>query len=219
MKHTLLSLFLLIFIIACDGPEGPEGPAGATGGNGNNGANGLVALTDEAAGDNCSTGGVKITSGTDANGNGTLDAGEVTQTKYVCNGAGGSGPKELRFTLGVFSAGNDPVYNQLYEGFDIKNFEAYDSIVLVVKDVQVKPSGGGDPVDGENAIFEIVDMSNDNAVVTGSLMTVQTGDMFISPNFAAALPEGNFNLGFSVKTENEDFSVLYKPTLVLIDRD
>jgi hypothetical protein len=80
------------------GTQGPQGIQGAAGTNGTNGTNGtdgkntLAKTTTEAAGANCTTGGVKIEYGLDANNNGTLDAGEInaTLTKYVCNGAVGA---------------------------------------------------------------------------------------------------------------------------------
>jgi alpha-tubulin suppressor-like RCC1 family protein len=46
----------------------------------------LVATATEGPGANCIYGGKKITSGLDANGNGTLDTAEVQATSYVCNG-------------------------------------------------------------------------------------------------------------------------------------
>jgi hypothetical protein len=81
------------------GPSGASGPAGTNGANGTNGTNGLntlVKTSPEAAGTNCTTGGVKIEYGLDANSNGVLDATEInsTLTKYVCNGAvGATGPQ------------------------------------------------------------------------------------------------------------------------------
>ncbi|MBL9013832.1 MAG: hypothetical protein JNL83_06640 [Myxococcales bacterium] len=51
---------------------------------GEDGVSYLTDLNDEAAGANCPSGGVKITTGPDDNGNGSLDADEVAQTKYVC---------------------------------------------------------------------------------------------------------------------------------------
>ncbi|HYV45316.1 MAG TPA: phage tail protein [Myxococcaceae bacterium] len=72
------------------GPEGPPGQQGATGAAGAAGAagqNALVAVAAEAAGANCSGGGISVRSGIDSNGNGTLDAAEVTNTSYVCNGS------------------------------------------------------------------------------------------------------------------------------------
>jgi hypothetical protein len=55
-----------------------------------NGRNALVKTTAEAAGANCAAGGTRIDAGQDVNGNGVLDAGEITATRYVCNGAAGS---------------------------------------------------------------------------------------------------------------------------------
>lgn len=78
------------------GPQGAQGPQGVAGTNGTNGQNTLVKTTTEAAGVNCTTGGIKIEFGLDANGNGILDAGEINAilTKYVCNGAtGATGPQ------------------------------------------------------------------------------------------------------------------------------
>lgn len=57
---------------------------------GGNGHDALVATATEPAGANCPNGGVAITVGEDKNGNGVLDPGEVTQTRYVCNGADGT---------------------------------------------------------------------------------------------------------------------------------
>jgi len=85
----------------CNGATGATGPTGATGATGVTGATGatgasgkntLVRTTTEAAGTNCSTGGVKLEYGVDANNNNVLDAGEVNTalTKYVCNGATGA---------------------------------------------------------------------------------------------------------------------------------
>lgn len=62
---------------------------GATGATGASGRNSLVDVLTEAAGANCATGGKRINSGVDTNGNGTLDSGEVTASSYVCNGASG----------------------------------------------------------------------------------------------------------------------------------
>jgi hypothetical protein len=69
--------------IGLTGPQGEQGPAGA---NGTNGLNSLIRTTAEPAGTNCTNGGTKIETGMDANGNGVLDAEEVDQTEYVCNG-------------------------------------------------------------------------------------------------------------------------------------
>ena len=79
------------------GPNGQDGPAGPTGPEGPAGADGEVAIktlintSDEAAGDNCTNGGVKIEVGEDTNADGILDASEIddTLTRFVCNGEDG----------------------------------------------------------------------------------------------------------------------------------
>ncbi len=75
------------------GPQGPSGTNGTNGANGTNGTNGtngasgvnsLVRQDNEPAGANCPAGGVRIQSGLDLNGDGILEASEVTETSYVC---------------------------------------------------------------------------------------------------------------------------------------
>jgi hypothetical protein len=84
MKHcSLVILSSTLFVISCskDGSNGVDGTNGKTA---------LTKTTKEAAGANCKYGGTKFQTGIDANNNGTLDDSEVTvtETKYVCDGAG-----------------------------------------------------------------------------------------------------------------------------------
>lgn len=67
---------------ACNGANGAEGAAGVQT---------LVTTTDEPAGANCTSGGLRVDSGPDTDGSGSLDAGEVTATEYVCDGIGPDG--------------------------------------------------------------------------------------------------------------------------------
>ena len=60
------------------------------GGNGADGLNTLVSVVAEPGGANCANGGSRMTSGLDANRNDVLDAGEITTTTRVCNGASGN---------------------------------------------------------------------------------------------------------------------------------
>ncbi len=77
-----------------DGDDGSDGKNGQDGKAGAAGSNALVVITDEAAGSNCTAGGKKIASGTDANNNGTLDEAEIIKTEYICNGTNGSNGNE-----------------------------------------------------------------------------------------------------------------------------
>ena len=93
------------------GPAGPTGPSGPQGEQGPAGADGEVAIktlintSDEAAGDNCVSGGVKIEVGEDANADGVLNTDEVDNslTRYVCNGENGQDGQNG--TSGVGSSG------------------------------------------------------------------------------------------------------------------
>ena len=80
-SRLLLAVLLLgaTSFVACTGDQGAAGDAGASA---------LSTTTVEPAGANCSEGGIKVQVGIDTNGNGALDASEVTGTSYVCNGSG-----------------------------------------------------------------------------------------------------------------------------------
>ncbi|MEM6925945.1 MAG: hypothetical protein AAF602_03365 [Myxococcota bacterium] len=54
--------------------------------DGADGARSLLTITEEPEGVNCNLGGIRVDSGIDDNGNGSLDAGEITDTTYVCDG-------------------------------------------------------------------------------------------------------------------------------------
>ncbi|MEQ6165586.1 MULTISPECIES: hypothetical protein [unclassified Ekhidna] len=85
IKQAFLLSFLLIAFSCSEEPvEGTDGV------DGTDGFNALVIVDDEASGENCSTGGVKISVGQDANENGTLETDEVTSVSFVCNGSAGT---------------------------------------------------------------------------------------------------------------------------------
>ena len=66
----------------------------------------LIATAAEAAGANCATGGTRVQSGGDTNGNNTLDGGEVLATAYVCHGAQGpAGPQGPQGATGPAGGG------------------------------------------------------------------------------------------------------------------
>jgi len=76
-----------------DGQNGIDGAHGTHGENGSNGSSGLTTLattTLEPEGDNCQSGGVKISVGIDINGNGVLEEVEKLETSYICNGLNGN---------------------------------------------------------------------------------------------------------------------------------
>ncbi len=70
-----------------DGDDGAEGQDGAPGADG---SNALVDIDEEPAGENCPAGGYRIATGLDLDQSGALEASEVDDTYYVCNGATGA---------------------------------------------------------------------------------------------------------------------------------
>lgn len=84
-------VFFSFCALLCSCKKGTTGKRGEDGTDGTNGKNSLIDFVPEPVGDNCANGGYKVLSGIDQNGNGTLDAGEVQVTKYLCNGTNGSG--------------------------------------------------------------------------------------------------------------------------------
>src|SRR5690349_17705435 len=90
----------LCAIVACS-----DGPTGADGQDGQDGTDALVVTTPEPAGGNCTNGGTKVDVGVDDNGDGALDASEVTSTSYVCNGGTGSGGHDSLVVTTPESAG------------------------------------------------------------------------------------------------------------------
>lgn len=68
--------------VLCDGTPGATGASGSTGPAGRDS---LIAFAVEAPGAPCAYGGQRVLSGLDLDGNGLLDAGEVTSTVYLCS--------------------------------------------------------------------------------------------------------------------------------------
>lgn len=93
------------------GIQGDKGDKGDIGTNGTNGQNSLVKTTAEAAGINCTSGGVKLEYGLDLDENNTLDASEINGalTKYICNGIEGQGGVTRAGTnVSITGAGTTP---------------------------------------------------------------------------------------------------------------
>jgi hypothetical protein len=89
----------------CNGAVGNTGAAGAAG---TNGLNTLANSTTVGNGfGGCATGGIKIETGVDLNNDNILQANEITQTQYVCNGAtGNTGAPGVAGTNGLNTLAN-----------------------------------------------------------------------------------------------------------------
>lgn len=117
------------------GPMGLQGPAGAAGAPGATGATGpagpagspgpaVVTLNAaEAAGANCTHGGIRLQFGADIDGDLVLDPGEINPalTKYLCNGAPGAACWDLNANLACDLATED---KELDGDCDIRDCQA-----------------------------------------------------------------------------------------------
>ena len=154
-----LSLSLILGGVACTGDQGEQGPPG---GDGADGQNSLATTSAEPAGANCATGGIKIQVGVDADGDGTLDASEVTSTSYVCNGnTGAGGHSSLVRTSEELAGTNCPFGGVKIEtGLDVN-----DDGTLAAEEVDtaatsyvcnIAPAGAISPSTGINAVVKSV---------------------------------------------------------------
>ncbi|MFB6341928.1 hypothetical protein ACE1ET_09400 [Saccharicrinis sp. FJH62] len=73
----LLSLVIFIILLGCNK-------------SGLDGSNSLIDFKREPIGENCSSGGYKVSSGIDLNGNNILDDDEILTVEYICNGDDGT---------------------------------------------------------------------------------------------------------------------------------
>lgn len=86
------------------GQPGEPGAKGAAGPAGNHGLSALVLTSAEGSGSNCASGGTKVSSGLDSDGNGILDTAEVSNVSYVCNGQAGTNAGATALDAGVVLA-------------------------------------------------------------------------------------------------------------------
>jgi hypothetical protein len=73
-----------------DDSEIRSGQEVCNGADGSAGSTALVAIVDEPSGTNCAGGGKKISVGMDSDGDGALDADEITSHDYICDGEDGN---------------------------------------------------------------------------------------------------------------------------------
>jgi hypothetical protein len=185
--------------------------------NGLDGKISLVNITDEIAGAKCKNGGVKITSGIDLNGNGTLDPSEIQATRYVCNGIDGIINEEIQLRIidGIGSAANTssstPLIVPGLSSFDIRNFVNVDSVVFV-----------SDPYVGDKLNYALLELYNvtDGQVFANTL--IRTNNLFAEKsqlktgNLFNEIPSKQITLGIKLSSEtNGQFSASGIPYLFL----
>ena len=84
--QPILMILIGLALAGC----GSGGSVGSQGEAGIDALTSLVTLDNEPAGQNCANGGSRISAGLDSNRNNLLDASEITQSRYACNGSAGS---------------------------------------------------------------------------------------------------------------------------------
>jgi hypothetical protein len=195
--------------------------------NGDNGSNSLINITPESVGSNCSSGGVKITSGSDLNRNNVLDPDEVQVTRYVCNGDDGY-DKQINFKLfdGIPSPTGGSLetilkYSYGYGGivkFNIDNFVNVDSAILIVYDLTARDSYNGTPVSGTMKI-ELYDCKNSQIIVDTEIISgeIVSGSYVYSKNFLKYLPHQDVELGVKM-TKSSDFYAETKDVQLILYR-
>jgi hypothetical protein len=106
LRRVCVICAITLLLSACgSGSGGANGTSGTNGTGGVSGINSLVAVVPQSAGASCPSGGEKVTSGLDTNGDGVLEPAEVTSTSYVCNGTNGTtgsaGSQGLNSLVGI----------------------------------------------------------------------------------------------------------------------
>lgn len=139
----------------CNGSNGSDGASGSSGSNGSNGQTSLLTMSAEAAGANCANGGRKLSSGLDANSNGTLEASEVSATSYVCNGA--SGLNSLT-RISNEAAGSNCTYGgkRIDSGLDSNSNGTLDSSEVSASAYVCNGATGATGASGRNSLVEVI---------------------------------------------------------------
>jgi hypothetical protein len=196
--------------------------------DGVNGYNSLVSEVVEPIGTNCSNGGFKITSGIDLNRNGSLDANEIQQTKYLCNGIDGAYDKQINFKLydGISSPNGASLatiykYSDGYGGivkFNIDNYINIDSAIIVAYDLTTRDSFNGNIVSGTMKI-ELFDCKNSQVIANSEINSgeIPSGSSVSSKNFLNNLPHMDIELGIKL-TKGSDFYAETKDIVFILFR-
>ncbi|MFZ9890166.1 MAG: DUF7151 family protein, partial [Myxococcota bacterium] len=125
--------------------------------NGNGGAAALVDVKEEAAGAECSAGGLLIRSGLDADGDGALDDDEVLRTERLCNGAAGADGATTLVVLSEVAAGETCAAGgvKMVTGLDVNGDGTLSEGEVTQEAVVCHGLPGADGSDGYNSLTSI----------------------------------------------------------------
>ncbi len=186
------------------------------------GNNSLVNTEDEPAGANCVNGGIKIETGIDIDGDGTLDDEETQVTRFLCNGIDGERDETIFIHLTANISNNKPVpytYAANIPFFDIRDYSQIDSVVFAVKDISTTDEFSND-IDGEGT-FELYDMTNDQVVVNSSITSddIPKNSFVTSGNLMSTLPQEQIKLGIQITSGGSFKSSTGNIYLILFRKD
>ncbi|MBC9929378.1 DUF7151 family protein [Chitinophaga qingshengii] len=188
---------LLVFSCKKDGTQGPEGPIGLKS---------LLDVQTVPPSEKCENGGLVVKSGIDKNGNNILDAGEVENTHYVCNGSNAISDKQVILKLGGVSASyvTYPVPIAVTQTaialprFNIKNYPGVDSIIMFAAPWGGRNSGGDVNSKTKVELYNFTDNApiNNSAVISSA--SAATAKFSSSDNIYSVFPKSEFDLGIKV---------------------
>ena len=168
--------------------------------NGVDGNVSLVNVTDQLAGEDCENGGVKIESGVDDNGNGTLDDDEITVTRFVCNGIDGGFDEQIRLYLikgnggGIGTRDTPEIGGEIID-FDKRNYIGVDSIVFIPK--------LRSQIANTAIIAELYDVTNNRVINNSRVSSTSTVSTLVeSANVYSDLPEEEIDLAIKLTPED-----------------
>ena len=166
------------------------------------GTEGLQSLIDMQAlesNQSCPQGGIIVKSGIDKNRNNVLDANEVDNTKYVCNGQNGQSGADKQTFLPIYWSANTTSTTPIIGGellkFSKKNYVGVDSIILVANPYVADQTN--------TAEIEVYNMTDNvpianSKIVTNNLFSstgfLQTGNLY------SAFPDKEIRVGISLKS-------------------
>ncbi len=206
MIRKIITIFVCAVLLSCNE-------------DGMDGNNSLIDIIKEPKGENCSSGGYKITTGLDINSNNILDEDEIQNTEYICNGDDGGYDKEIRIAIPGFLGQNDnnPSYSDVrIRDFDLRNYSSIDSVVFVAYDILTTSGCCGAPDVSSQLKVELFDITNDTVIENSFIISDDTnGNPIQSQNLISTFPKEKIDIGLKLTYETGTYSQAYGLYLIL----
>ena len=172
-----------------DGADGMNGTDGTDGTNGTNGHTALAVTSTESPGTNCADGGIKIEVGVDDNDDGALQASEIDQTIYVCDGANGAdGTNGTDGADGADGTNGSASASTMLTSISTPTLTACDAGGRVIKQGLDNGDGGGT---AQNGILESGEVDYTTTYCSnyllGMVKDINSGSTNSSPQYLTAI--------------------------------